>query len=824
MDPLKFDSQLKPTSVDNITLRAEKKPDSEQDRDVNFDLNYEVREGLKDCTNDVASYLLERDDTKREDRLDAILAKVIGGNEKLGLVSDKVRMTILFLISFLFSQYTAAVASAETLNGPQPSNTKYSDVLRKEENHDQIVNIINDFFEKEDTEYDPEKKILERLDRDARYKSVYMSEATTLMSTTESSAQRISEKYEANIPMRDFYYGLKWRNPYFEEQNNPDRKGDYYIYNQLKEDYRFSDSLDFMLRIAGLDPQKYRVGFGYVIPKDVYEKAGLDKASYALSFMDMDFGSNHISFNYRSKYSKEDLNGLREAEVTFKVFDSLNQAFQSENKIDGSENFFRSVSAQKDNLTESQKIMFMQNLGYIFGENYDKELVATGKSAVANGDVPIEDIIDAAAKYFGEGKHIPAGVCRHINPALARIGAELGLDTFSTEIESGSGGHVVAAVRTSKGNIEYVNYSTLIPTEISDINKAYSILEESYGAVSPGNLLVSSDSGKIIGKMQSEAGKTMFEAADVGRVRESVDQLLNNNERIIDNGKLSLAENPNLDKYKINKNSYVLSFTRFDGSDQDYNSLANMISIGIDKGEKTGLNSGIMIFKKNIKGLGSGGRGLITDQDIMAHLGYKFKDEKKLPANFNLGFAAALEGVMVYNNNSIEKNFGDSISASEGNAAAGIRIAFADPSKPYSFYIQESLRGGIYNKTIQEGYNPKFQIEETSFKVGAEYNTHRVDVGFVGEYKDLSYGSKEDLSLDLYKGDVEIRLNTARTQSDYKTIFPSSTESGIQITKDQIDLGGLEGALVISGSVENKDFGHVSKKEENAQIKMVILF
>lgn len=816
-------------SIDNI-FRTNKLPENilpEIEKEAEGELSEGevisvVEKELGENKDQVLDYF-KSDLESRDGIIDGIVDKIVKEMGRRDLIPERVRIIVIFLLSFLLSQFQYAAAQAAQLEGPIKSKTNASDTFEKEEPIDKAQNFIGNFFE-------TKEKSGRELMTESIASKIENTELGKRLPYSMYFFDNRMRKPEYRTSFQDLYYKFSDRNNYYQKQLDFHLEGNNYIrYSTQKDkglgytDFQLFNSINNLSGLTNFhDIYKY-VDYSdnkLSIPKDVFEKSDLGDLSYLMALKD---AGNNPSF--RAIYYDKNLNRLNEAKVFLKVLTSLDVSYfyaGFANKSKAKEEFFNYIDRQKNDLSENETVLFLQDLGYIFGKNYDYNIGSQNLS-FSNGDVPIEDIISAAADYYHNGKKVPAGVCRHIDTALATIGEKMGLDTFTTALRTKEGGHVVTGIRKGDGNIDYLSYDWLFPTGEFDLVRAQSVLERYYGSITSAKTPITDPEGKIIDFIQTPASESMYEAAGVGETTQNVEKMLSSHERVIEKNGLSMVESPDMQSLKFKNGSHALLFSKFDGSKNDYNSLASMISSGFERGDDLGLSEGITIFTKDIKGIGTLNNGVITDQDIMAHLGYNFRDYEKLPGNFNLGLAAAIEGVSIYNISDEKKSLADSLSGGL-TADMGIRLSYIHPDQPYSFFIQQNSEYAASEDNIQQNFKPSIKKQFENFKAGAEIKTQRVDVGLTGEYKMLGYGSEEGINAAIKKGNVEIKLEAGRADSNYETIFPSFKEGKIEITKDDIDLGKYKGAMTVLGQKKENDFGKYKKDENSFQVKMVILF
>lgn len=183
-------------------------------------------------------------------------------------------------------------------------------------------------------------------------------------------------------------------------------------------------------------------------------------------------------------------------------------------------------------------------------------------------------------------QYFTSGVCRDIAVFQAKLAHQMGMkDTFTTNTSWRGNAHVVSGFRDEAGNIVFINYNTMVPTDTPNMKMALRYLEDNQESIALQYLMArGQDEGKKLIRIKSEASETIEDIAR-GTTRKIEEQM----EDVIEAGKLHRTETGidfALEKNRTNlelsldtiAGSIMLSTTYHNLQDREANAINQAVS------------------------------------------------------------------------------------------------------------------------------------------------------------------------------------------------------------------------------------------------------
>jgi len=127
-------------------------------------------------------------------------------------------------------------------------------------------------------------------------------------------------------------------------------------------------------------------------------------------------------------------------------------------------------------------------------------------------------------------KYFTSGVCRDIAVFQAKLAHDMGMkNTFITNSSWEGKAHVVSGFRDESGNIVFLNYSVMIPTDTPNMKMALKYLEDNQKSIALQYLMSKGeDEGRKMVRVKSEAAETIEEIArgTPKKIEEQMDDVL----------------------------------------------------------------------------------------------------------------------------------------------------------------------------------------------------------------------------------------------------------------------------------------------------------
>ncbi len=123
-------------------------------------------------------------------------------------------------------------------------------------------------------------------------------------------------------------------------------------------------------------------------------------------------------------------------------------------------------------------------------------------------------------------EYLASGVCRDIAVFQAKLAHQMGMkDSFTTNASWKGNSHVVSGFRDETGNIVFVNYDAIVPTDTPNMKMALKYLEDNQESIALQYLISrGQDEGEDLIRIKSEASETIEDIAR-GTSRKIEDQM-----------------------------------------------------------------------------------------------------------------------------------------------------------------------------------------------------------------------------------------------------------------------------------------------------------
>lgn len=467
------------------------------------------------------------------------------------------------------------------------------------------------------------------------------------------------------------------------------------------------------------------------------------------------------------------------------------------------EQFFSQLSANKDNLSEQQKIALLQNTGSGLNATYNWDMMN------ANQHVVIDDntMYNAAKDLYTKGKITQTGICGNIHTFLTKQAQAMGFESWLQEGELEKAGHIWTGLITQAGGkkqISFLNYGELLPTGTLNYKDALGAWERYQKSISTFRSFVGNEK-EVLFPVKSRAQEVVEVAAGVGGNAERLEHgLVGGKVEKKDTG-ISLNVSPEITSIKLNADHFGLAFTHFiDLPNNPYQSLETMSALGGNvhySGEHLGVEAGATVVHLNTKDLHGGSA---ASNELIARITADFINQKQLSkgelGEFLYDCGATFEGAfrMQLHNKDLRltsenlpslpgSKKGLSIpsptssldsysSAEKGEIAIGNRLVYIDPNQVGKFYIGTSHE---FQGIVNDFQNQKGVIKKVAqnFVVGGEFKVHEAQVVNLEAKKGKldwgnSFSVKGGISGEKLKGEMLYQKN----DSAYERYIPSSTK------------------------------------------------
>ncbi len=478
------------------------------------------------------------------------------------------------------------------------------------------------------------------------------------------------------------------------------------------------------------------------------------------------------------------------------------------------EEFFEGLQDMSSELSDDEKMAFLQNLGGTLGATYNYDMLENNQYV----QVSNEKMFEAARAYWLDGKLIRTGICGNIHTFQTRTANALGLSSW---LESGSRqdiGHVVSGIVANINGEEQIifnDYGKMILTGTLDYSKALGVLERHLGRVGTFNTFVANDeNGKnnknILFPVKSEAQEVVEYASGMRKTETRLSRELESGKIKSEDG-LKVRITPEFKEVSIDNGYVGLSHFKFkDVNNSPYQAIERMEASRFTarlKGEKLAVESNVTLVNMRLKDLYDGNIDL---KELVVRLAADYIDNHSFTAkeygDFLFSYGATLQTAL---RTPMEKDERDAASAM-AEAGMGARLTYIPRGNSGKFYIgaSEVFRGQADNFQDQEAV---LKEAERTFTVGGSFKAQEASViGLEAKKTEADWGDLLRLSGTLKRGALKAGLYHQKDDSNYGRFIPSKKEVGVGVSyksgpKWQVDVFGAKETRQYEGS-DSKDY------------------
>ena len=512
-----------------------------------------------------------------------------------------------------------------------------------------------------------------------------------------------------------------------------------------------------------------------------------------------------------STFSSEALNTYRGRFESRKIFlDSLRSSGDAEE-------FFKGLREMSSELSDDEKLAFLQNLGETLGITYNYDMLENEQYI----QVSDEKMFEAARAYWLDGKLIRTGICGNIHTFQTRTANALGLSSW---LESGSMkdiGHVVSGLVANingKDQIIFNDYGKMILTDTADYSKALGILERHLGRVGVFNSFVANDA-EVLFPVKSEAQEIVEYASGMRKTETRLSNSLESGKMRSEDG-LKVRITPEFKEVSVDNGYVGLSHFKFeDVNNSPYQAIERMEASRFTarlKGEKLAVESNATIINMRLKDLYDGNIDL---KELVVRLAADYIDSHSFTAreygDFLFSYGATLQTAI---RTPMEKDERDATSAM-AEAGMGARLTYIPRGSSGKFYIgaSEIFRGQADNFQDQEVI---LKEAERTFTLGGSFKAQEVSlIGLEAKKTEADWGDLLRLSGTVRKGALKAGLYYQEDDSAYGQFTPFKKEVGIGVSYKS----GPKWQIDIFGAKETRQYEESDSKDYyNTEIKFRI--
>ncbi|HBB43971.1 MAG: hypothetical protein UW27_C0010G0024 [Parcubacteria group bacterium GW2011_GWA1_44_13] len=447
--------------------------------------------------------------------------------------------------------------------------------------------------------------------------------------------------------------------------------------------------------------------------------------------------------------------------------------------------FINKLATSQGSFSEKQKAIMLQQVGQLFGETYNYDMLASGDHVKISEDAMLQ-----ALKTRNAGGTAESGICGNIHNAQMEIAKSLGIE--HTWLQSGStrwgGQHIWTEMILGDGaerKIAFYNYGELILTDTDNYAEAMGVMERYNESVSIFNNYASNGDW-MLQPVESSAQKVMKSAAGI---EESTDILKHN----LEEGKIMRVErgidvsiSPETKELEINTGTIGLSVTNYKNIYNDpYQSLNEMTAVGgnISFGnEKFGAKVGATILNTDINALS--GESVVMNT-IVGMLEANYVDEQ----NIIKGEYGELTGRVGANiiaavSQQIGSTEGPKASYTEGmgEGSTGGTLSFVNPDKTNEIFISATAGARAQTNNFEE-QDLVFKKTAENFVVGAKVKVFEGKVINMELGKsNFDWGKSSSLKVGFEGENFNVSAEHRKEKSDYGMLVPSSEKNEMNVS------------------------------------------
>jgi hypothetical protein len=545
------------------------------------------------------------------------------------------------------------------------------------------------------------------------------------------------------------------------------------------------------------------------------------------SFWSKFFSKFELSYNKQSRYLTDDpseilnLDGSFPSAAAFTGSDSsLEDEVVNNGRREGliffsesiypSDNvgdFFEKLNDASSELTDSEKVFFLQNLGRVLGYTYNYDMLENGEYVQVSDDT----MFDAARAYQIDGKLVRTGICGNIETFQARATDALGLPSW---LESGSResiGHIVSGIVANIGGKEQIifnDYGKMVLTDTLDYSKALGVLERHLGRVGTFNSFVANDTS-VLFPVKSQAQEVVEYASGMRKTETRLSRNIQDGELRSDEG-FKIKVTPEFKEVKINNGYVGLSHLNFeDVNNSPYQSIEKMDAsrfTAMLKGNHLGVEADVTILNMTLKDLYNGNIDL---KELVGRVAADYINTHSLTTeeygNFLLSYGATLQAAIRM---PMEKENRDNVTAM-AESGIGTRLTYIPKGSGGKFYVgvSEIFRGQADNFQDQD---PVLKRAEETFTIGGSFRAQQATIiGLEAKKTNADWGSSLRLSATAKKGKLKAGVYSQEEDSGYERFIPSKKEFGVGLSyksgpKWQVDVFAAKEARQYEGA-DSKD-------------------
>lgn len=480
--------------------------------------------------------------------------------------------------------------------------------------------------------------------------------------------------------------------------------------------------------------------------------------------------------------------------------------------------FFEFLNNQKENFSDRQKIMLLQDVGVLIKKTYDYDMLESNEFIAISDDAKFQ----AIKNLFTTGEITKIGICGDIHAFLTKTAESLGMEAWlQSGLAEGGIQHIWSGMIVESGGkkqIVFLDYDDIIPTGTLNYRDARGIYERYAGSIDAFNSFVGNEK-EILFLAESRAQKIIKKATGFENTEERLGEELVEGKFKKEEG-LEINLSPEIKEIKINKNTFGLMYFNFQDfhnnpyqSLEDLNALRGRLNLG--GGERLGLEANATVLHMNIKDLYEGS---IARNEIITRLAADYIDSHKFTKNkygqFVLNFGATLQaGLRLPLDQKIEFLTIGGMS----EAGAGMRLIYINPNETGKFYIgaQEMFRGQLDNFQDLD-----LMIKESAqnFIIGAEFKVFEGKIINLEATKgELDWGKSFEIKGGLAGEKLRGEIGYEKKTSEYERFVPSSEKIEAEISYK----GGPKWEMDFIGSKTTEEYKDAKSEDiYNMEVKL----
>src|SRR3989338_5423915 len=500
--------------------------------------------------------------------------------------------------------------------------------------------------------------------------------------------------------------------------------------------------------------------------------------------------------------------------------EAMNSLYSSVYKSKDYKSFEDKISKLKD-LSDAQKLIFLQGLGYYSSKIYDYEMLENNELI----KVSEEDMFQELRKYMTTYNSDGAGICGNIHTFMSRVAAKMGVDTWLqsgiVERDGLPNGHVwmgaIIKDMSGESQIIYLDYNILIPTGKIDPTLARGIMERYHKQISVFNSYIGSTEEVII-PIKSLAQEKIEYASGIIGTEKILENNLEAGEIIRENG-LEVRLGTDINELKITKDIISLTYIKYEDLDNnDFQSIKNMDALRLGLGlhnENFGIKIDTAVLHLYIKDFEN---GVISQNEIITRLGVNFinshdfrkKDFDRFVLSYGLSIETAMRQILNKPTKYIFKSAGGL-----SEVSGGVRFAYIDPAKPKEFFIEAAETGRVQSDNFEEQKISLKNIGD-SLRVGAKVGVNNGSIlNLDAKISNIEYGRKYGVGVGADFGKSFGNAEIEKIDSKYDKFAPSSEKISIEAGFRQ-----PVGEIVIYGSKSRDEYNQTTTEKNDFGVKM----